>query len=239
MASARVLGSAGQRSRRSAVYSQPMNLIAIDTALEACSVGVVPGDGAPVLLSETIGRGHAERLMPMIAVAMAEAGLAFADLDRIVVTVGPGSFTGLRVGIAAARGIALAIDRPAIGIGTLDVLAAAARLLAGPVPVLALLDARRGELYGQAFAADGRALSPPEAAAADHFVGLLRPGMVLAGSGAALLPAEAPVAHRSGTPDIADLVALGADAPVGGSPRPLYLRPPDAKPQAHAAVARR
>lgn len=216
-----------------------MNLLAIDTALEACSVGVAAGGRPPVTLSELIGRGHAERLFPMVAAAMREAGLAFADLDRIAVTVGPGSFTGLRVGIAAARGFALAANRPAVGIGTLAVIAATARRLVGAVPVLALLDARRGEAYGQAFAADGRPLSPPEVAAPTHFAELVRPGMVLCGSGAALFDGAAPVAHRASVPDIADVVALGcAAAAPSAPPRPLYLRPPDAKPQAHAAVAR-
>jgi tRNA threonylcarbamoyl adenosine modification protein YeaZ len=216
-----------------------MNLLAIDTALEACSVGVAAGGRPPVTFSELIGRGHAERLFPRVAAAMSEAGLAFADLDRIAVTVGPGSFTGLRVGIAAARGFALAAGRPAVGIGTLAVIAATARRLAGDVPVLALLDARRGEAYGQAFAADGSPLSPPEAAPPGHFAALLRPAMVLCGSGAALLQSDAPVAHRLAVPDIADLLALGrAAAAQSAPPRPLYLRPPDAKPQAHAAVAR-
>ena len=112
-----------------------MNLLAIDTALEACSVGVAVDGGSPVFVSETIGRGHAERLFGMISAAMEQAGIGYAALDRIAVTIGPGSFTGIRVGIAAARGLALVTGCPVAGIGTLAVLAESARAAAGTVPV--------------------------------------------------------------------------------------------------------
>jgi tRNA threonylcarbamoyl adenosine modification protein YeaZ len=221
-----------------------MRLLAIDTSLEACSVGVARDDAPPVLQSESIGRGHAERLFGMIRSAMTEAGLAFSDLDRIAVIVGPGSFTGLRVGIAAARGLALVVERPVVGVGTLAVHAATARRLAGPRPVLALLDARRGELYGQAFAADGAALGEPAVAAAEVFAAQVTAGMALAGSGAGLVAAKlaaggADIVHRHSAPDLAALVELARDAPPATAPpRPLYLRAPDARPQAGKQVAR-
>jgi tRNA threonylcarbamoyladenosine biosynthesis protein TsaB len=221
-----------------------MNLLAIDTSLEDCSVGVAARDREPVLLSETIGRGHAERLFGMISAAMADAGLGSAALDRIAVTVGPGSFTGVRVGIAAARGLALVTGCPIVGIGTLEVVAEAARTRAGAVPVMAVLDARRDEVYAQAFDAAGRPLREAEAGPAAGFAARLADGMVLAGSGAGLVAAAAgqpagPV-HADISPDIAALVRLGLAAPApAGPPRPLYLRPPDAKPQAAAVVARR
>jgi tRNA threonylcarbamoyl adenosine modification protein YeaZ len=221
-----------------------MKLLAIDTALEACSVAVAAGDGKQsIVVSEIVGRGHAERLFGMIEAAMAEAGLAFADLDRIAVTVGPGSFTGLRVGIAAARGLALVVKCPVVGLGTLAVHAEAARAVAGPVPVLALLDARRDEFYGERFAADGTPVGPAEVGAAAHFAALVAKGDVLAGSGAdgvasALPEAFAPIVHRASAPDMHALLRLALRAPVSGaSPRPLYLRPPDAKPQAEKRIA--
>lgn len=221
-----------------------MRLLAIDTSLESCSVGVVSDGAPPILHSEVIGRGHAERLFGMIRSAMAEAGLAFADLDRIAVTVGPGSFTGLRVGIATARGLALVVECPVVGIGTLAVHGATARALAGPRPVLALLDAHRGELYGQAFAADGAAISEPEIAAAETFAARVTPGMVLAGSGADIVAAKrrgaVEIVHRRSAPDLAGLVELAERAPdTGLPPRPLYLRAPDARPQLGKEVARR
>jgi tRNA threonylcarbamoyladenosine biosynthesis protein TsaB len=219
-----------------------MRVLAMDTSLEACSVAIAGGRGGPVLVSEMIGRGHAERLFGMIDAAMQDAGLAFADLDRIAVTVGPGSFTGLRVGIAAARGFALALGRPAVGIGTLDVHAASARGLVGARPVLALLDARRDELYGQAFDADGLPLSAPMIAGADVLRRALIPGMVLAGSGAPMVAAlveGAEIVHTLSAPDIAAVLALAVAAPDPVSPpRPLYLRAPDAKPQLDKTVAR-
>src|SRR3954449_1964487 len=116
-----------------------MRLLAIDTTLEACSVGVSAADARPpVTISEVIGRGHAERLIGMVQSALNEAGLTVADLERIAVTIGPGSFTGVRVGIAAVRGLTLVTSCPAVGIGTLAVIAERARALAGARPVLAV-----------------------------------------------------------------------------------------------------
>lgn len=221
-----------------------MRLLAIDTALEACSVGVVDGERA-FTQSEDAGRGHAERLMGMIAATMAEAGIAFADLDRIAVTVGPGSFTGVRVGIAAARGLALVSGTGTVGVTTLAVHAEEARLVLGARPVLAVIAAGRGELYGAVYAADGRELAPPRTASAQVFAALVAGDIVLAGSGVDLVVAALPmdtqvsVGHRRSAPSVGALCALALRAPASdGSPRPLYLRPPDAKPQAGAAVAR-
>jgi tRNA threonylcarbamoyl adenosine modification protein YeaZ len=223
-----------------------MRLLAIDTALEACSVGVSADDAhPPVTISEIIGRGHAERLLGMVGEALAEAGLNAADLDRIAVTIGPGSFTGLRVGIAAARGLALVTGCPAVGIGTLAVLAEHARSLAGARPVLAVLDARRGEVYAQSFDRHGEPLGPPEVATAALIAERVDQKTLIAGAGADQLLAElgsfdeARVVHRDAAPDIAALLRLGRHASVPAlPPRPLYLRPPDAKPQAAFAVSR-
>jgi tRNA threonylcarbamoyladenosine biosynthesis protein TsaB len=223
----------------------PMKLLAIDTASEKCSVGIAAEGRPAVLLSETLGRGHAERLFGMIASAMAESGMGFADLGRIAVTVGPGSFTGVRIGIAAARGLALVLGCPVAGIGTLDVLAEAARAEAGAVPVLAVIDARRDEVYAQAFDRDGRPLSAPAAGPVGDVTALLTPAMVLAGSGARLVAAtpagsNVRIVHHDSAADIAALVRLGLAALVPvGAPRPLYVRLPDAKPQTAAAVPRR
>ena len=223
-----------------------MRLLVIDTAAEACSVGISIEGRPPILLSETIGRGHAERLLGMVAEAMDAAGLAFAELERIAVTVGPGSFTGVRVGIAAARGLALVVGCPVAGIGSLAVHAEKARALVGPHPVFAALDARRGEVYGQAFAADGSPLGEAEVGSPAGFAARLGGDVLLAGSGASLVAAalggasETRIVHRDVAADLAALVRLGLAAPPpDAAPRPLYLRPADAKPQHAAAVARR
>lgn len=219
-----------------------MNLLAIDTAADACSVGVVAGSAAPLLRMEVIGRGHAETLMGMIADAMAAAGLGYADLDRIAVTVGPGSFTGLRVGIAAARGLALVHGTETVGIGTLAVHAATVGFASGK-PVLAVLAAGRGEVYGQRFGGEG---GPPRVASPQVFAAEVVEGMALAGSGADLVVAALPmtvrphVLHRNTAPDIAALCRLAlAAAKPAGPPKPLYIRAPDARPQAAMQVPRR
>jgi tRNA threonylcarbamoyl adenosine modification protein YeaZ len=219
-----------------------MRLLAIDTAWEASSVAVMDGDRV-VVRSDDIGRGHAEILMRQIESAMGEASFGFADLDRIAVASGPGSFTGLRIGIAAARGIALVTGKPAIGVGVLAVHAAHA---GGSVPVLAVLAAGRGEIYGQYFAADGAPLGEPRAASPEVFAAGLERGAVLAGSGADLVIAALPmderprVAHRRSAPDVAVLARLAAAAPANAAPpRPLYIRLPDARPQGAARIARR
>ena len=160
---------------------------------------------------------------------MAQAGLAFDRLDRIAVTVGPGSFTGLRVGIAFAKGLALALDKPAVGIGTLEALAAEAAGLVFPA-----IDARRGQLYLQAFE-DGRALMAPDALSAEVAAARLaelsqgRP-FTLVGSGAALLADVAPGAAiiAAEGPDARHVARLAA-ARAPGPLKPLYLRAPDAK----------
>ncbi len=218
-----------------------MRLLVIDTALEACSVGVVDGERT-IVRSENIGRGHAEILMGQVESALAEANLEFADLDRIAVVVGPGSFTGLRVGIAAARGFALVTGKPALGIGTLSVHAAEAK----GGPVLATLAAGHGEIYGQFFAADGSEAGPARVASPEVFAAELTAAMALSGSGADLVIAALPmdvrprVIHRNAASDIATLcrVALIAPDPTA-APKPLYIRPPDAKPQGAAKIAHR
>ena len=222
-----------------------MRLLAIDTASEACSVGIVVGERT-VLRTENAGRAHAERLMGMIEAAAGEAGLTVSDIDRIAVTVGPGSFTGVRIGIAAARGLALVTGAEMVGISTLAVHAEDARTTAGALPVLAVIVAGRGELYGAVYEADGHETSPPRAASAQTFAALVAADTVLAGSGADLIVAALPmdlrpaIAHRAAAPDIAALCRLGLSAaPQREPPRPLYLRAPDARPQAAEQIARR
>jgi tRNA threonylcarbamoyl adenosine modification protein YeaZ len=221
-----------------------MNLLAIDTAADACSVGVV-ADGAWILRSEALKRGHAERLMGMIAEAMAAASLGFSALHRIAVTVGPGSFTGLRVGIAAARGLALVNSTPLVGVTTLAVHAETARAKLGHMPVLAVIAAGRGEVYGQIFTAAGEPVGEPAVGSPQAIAALHDERVAIAGSGADLVVAALPmdrhpvVSHRDAFPDIAALCRLGiAAGPQKEPPRPLYIRPPDARPQAGAGVAR-
>src|ERR1700731_2006240 len=121
-----------------------MRVLAIDTALDACSAAVLDTAAAGITASETlaIGRGHAEALLPLVARVMDRAGVEFAELDAIPVTTGPGSYTGLRVGISAARGIALAAGKPAIGLSTLAGLAAPPLASRAGGPIMAAVGGR-------------------------------------------------------------------------------------------------
>ncbi len=140
-----------------------MNILAFDTCFDACSACVArTGDGVVEVLASALERfetGHAERLVPMIDEVMARAGVAFADIDRLAVTVGPGTFTGTRIGIAAARGLALATGIPVVGASSLAVMAEVAARELGPrkagEDLLVAVDARRGEVYVQLFGANG------------------------------------------------------------------------------------
>ncbi len=178
---------------------------------------------------EVMARGHQERLAPMARDVMARAGIGFDRLARIAVTVGPGSFTGLRVGIAFAKGLALALDLPAVGIGTLEALAAEGSGLVFPV-----IDARRGQVYLQAFE-DGRALMAPDAVSAETAaariaeLSLGRP-FTLVGSGAPLLAdlARGAMVIDAEGADARQVARLAAGRQPGPL-RPLYLRAPDAR----------
>lgn len=206
-----------------------MIILALDTCLAACSVAILDGGRVLAARSEPMARGHQERLAPLAAEIMAEAGLAFADLDRIGVTLGPGSFTGLRVGLAFAKGLGAALSLPVVGVGVLEALADGQ-----PGLVFAVMDAKRGQLYLQAFE-DGRPVMAPDAldhgTAAARLVELAagRPA-TLVGPGAALLAEVLPDA-RAVALDHADPAAVArlAAARTPTPPRPLYLRAPDAK----------
>lgn len=203
-----------------------MIVLAIDTCLFACSVAVVDGEQVLARRVEPMSRGHQERLAPLVQEAMAEAGLGFDKLERIGVTVGPGSFTGLRVGLAFAKGLASALSIPAVGIGALEALA---HTESGNV--VAVLDAKRGQVYLQAFS-DGAPVSAPDALpieTAAARVAEFAPD-ILIGTGAALLAGVRP-GVRVIEADITDPVAVARLAALRSPvpPRPLYLRAPDAK----------
>lgn len=212
-----------------------MRVLVVDTALGLCSAGVFEveaGVARPAgLRSEAMVKGHQERLGGLARDAVAEAG-GFAGLDRIGVTVGPGSFTGLRVGMAFAQGLGAALGVPVVGISTLDGLAAS---VDGEGPTAALIDARRGQVYAR-FWRGGEAQGPAGALpieAARERAAALGSGARLIGSGAVLIADGVPAstAFDLAGPAPEALARLTAAAePEASPPRPLYLRAPDATP---------
>src|SRR5690349_11789888 len=142
-----------------------MLILAIDTALDSCAAAVLDTSAGVVAQeSQAMKRGHAEALMPLIARVMKASGVAFAALDRIAATTGPGSFTGLRVGLSAARGIALAASKPVVGVTTLTAYAAPVVSENGEHPVLSAIDARHDHVYFQMVGGDGSSLIQPKVA---------------------------------------------------------------------------
>ncbi|KWT67056.1 putative chaperone protein [Hyphomicrobium sulfonivorans] len=230
-----------------------MILLAFDTCFDGCSVCVAEqqGDRLRVLSSamERFETGHAARLVPMIGEAVQQAGIDFNVIGHIAVTTGPGTFTGTRIGIAAARAIALATDARTTGISSLAVMAEVARREIDARTLAVVVDARRGEVYAQLFDAEhgAESASPPQllsvADAAE--LGGSHP-VVFVGSAAEQIAATA-TEHgrdaRAALPDLLpDAVAL-AHVAVGVAPSdapllPFYLRPPDARPQEGKTIAR-
>ena len=226
-----------------------MRLLAFDTAADGCSAGVF-SDGRPLALrSSDGGRGHAERLPRLIGDVLEAASTELDELDALAVTIGPGSFSGIRTGLAAARGLALVTGLDTIPVTTLEALAAPLLDHTPPAaPVAALLDARRGELFLQRFTVDGvpreapRGLTP--AAAAAELDGAWR----LVGNGAALVLPHLDAGRVTLVEGRLDAtgVALAAErdrrrgvAPVPGFDlHPCYARDADARPGAGRPLVR-
>jgi len=226
-----------------------MRILAIDTALAVCAAAVLDTEQPGLQARESVPmvRGHAEALMPLIARVMDAAKLEFTELDRIAVTTGPGSFTGLRVGIAAARGIALAAAKPSVGLSTLAAYAAPLIASDDNIPVVAAIDARHEQVYLQVFGVGGRTLVSPRVTPIAEAIRLVAIGPArIVGSAANLIaaawpegqPAPASVEEHPAA-DIEWVARLGAAATSSAPPKPLYLRAPDAQPQDASRLARR
>ena len=218
-----------------------MLILAIDTALDACAAAVLDTSASKPIAQESqaMKRGHAEALMPLIARVMKASGVAFTALDRIAVTTGPGSFTGLRVGLSAARGIALAAGKPVVGVTTLTAFAAPIVSENSEHPVISAVDARHDHVYFQVLGGDGSSLIKPKVAPIAEALDAARFGAPhLVGNATNILadrwPADAPPPFKidqQPAPDIVWVAWLGAAVNPESSPaRPYYLRAPDAKP---------
>ncbi|MCY0093088.1 tRNA (adenosine(37)-N6)-threonylcarbamoyltransferase complex dimerization subunit type 1 TsaB [Hoeflea ulvae] len=221
-----------------------MLTLAIDCSARFCSVALFQDDTDLILASASpdIGRGHAEHLPAVLQSVLDEAGVALPDLGRIGVSIGPGSFAGIRVGVAFARGLALALDVPVVGVGSLEAIAIPAAQQSGK-PVLAVLDAGRDCVWALLVGADGCPSAPAAELTPAAAVALaLEARCALSGSGAPLLAAldaalEPHVLTDLVAPRIEDVARLAARLDPQANPaEPRYLREADAKPQAGFAV---
>jgi len=218
-----------------------MNVLGLDSATDACSAAILRGGTVIARRHETMRRGHAEVLMVLVQDVMRRAALDFGSLDLIATTVGPGGFTGLRIGLASARGLALAGRIPIVGITTLEAVARAQ--LPVETPFLIALDTKRADVYVQLFASGGVPQGEPAAVMPNDIAARLPAGRISVGGNArdAVLralagrnprpePLDGPI-----QPDAAIVAAMGAErhascgANISAAPRPLYLRPPDAR----------
>ena len=232
-----------------------VKLLALDTATGACSVAIWREGGISERRMTAMTHGHAEALMPMVREAMDADGALFTDLDAIAVTVGPGAFTGIRIGLAAARGMALAARLPVLGVTTLEALAHAVteEERAGR-KVLAAIDSRRRDVFAQLFGADLAPEGEPEITAPEALAARLGAmPIVVAGDGAGLLGdalarAGGDITESAAAPwpDAAHVAAIAAvrystldpEAAKAPPPAPLYLRPPEAKVPRHGGRLR-
>ena len=210
-----------------------MLVLALDSAGSACSTALWRDGEVVARRFAVMARGQSEALIPMVQAVMAEAGCTFPQVDLLAVSVGPGAFTGIRIGLSAARALALAADKPLAGIATTEAIAAA-------IPkserlghtVMVVMDSRRAELWVQLFSADLAPIGPIQALLPEQAALAVSGPVVLAGDGAPLVAPLLPGARMaaiSGHVDAAQVAQLAAerwpDAVL--APEPLYLRPAD------------
>lgn len=202
-------------------------ILAVDTCFGACSAAVVAGTRVLASRHVVMERGHAEALAPMVRDVMADAGLSFDALDKLAVTTGPGSFTGQRVGLAFMRGLRVALHKPLAGVTSLAAMAEQARAQTGCAVAAAVHDAKRDEVY---LALRGEDVPAQIMSVADAIVFLGRfPRLALAGTAAKRVARPDSVITAILAPDAIWVAQIATNADASEVPRPLYLRPPDAK----------
>jgi tRNA threonylcarbamoyl adenosine modification protein YeaZ len=214
-----------------------MRILAFDTTLAACSAAVFDTSADRLLAHrfEPMERGHAEALVGMVRDVLDRGGVALSQIDRIAVTVGPGTFTGVRIGLSLARGLKLALGTPVWGLTSLEAIRLNVRDNPEQRPIASVIDARRGEFYFAAWAPDGAAIVAPCAIRQEDAADLVPRESLVLGTGAARLLelAGAPRDLRRGRDDLPDAARIAEAArdraPGAEPPQPLYLRPPGAR----------
>lgn len=224
-------------------------ILAIDTALAATSACLLDPRQTEPLAAEVLpmAGGHAEALFPLLERVIARTADGFDGIRRVAVTIGPGSFTGIRIGVAAARAIGLACKVPVVGVSTLAALAAPSIAAGGRSPIVAAIDARHGNVYVQAFGSTGETvLGPALMSASDAVRGVGASQIRLVGSGGPIMAiAAAPLGIGADADEASVLIDIGFVARLGALadprralPRPLYLKAPDATPPAPVSLLR-
>ncbi|MCA3554359.1 tRNA (adenosine(37)-N6)-threonylcarbamoyltransferase complex dimerization subunit type 1 TsaB [Aestuariivirga sp.] len=213
-----------------------MKILSLDAAMAACSAAVIDTEVALPLAAALVEmeRGHAEALPSMVAEVMACSGLAMSQIDRVAVTTGPGAFTGVRIGLAMARGLGLARGIPVIGIDSLSAIAANETARSH---LLVVSDARNDEVYAALFDADRKLIMGPQVAVAAHVAAGLPGKTVVLGTAARSAVAASGrgdliLSQAFPLPVASRFARIYAGAAAGNRPAPLYLRTPDARPQA-------
>jgi len=227
-----------------------VRILVLDTALGFCSAAVFDGGGKESVSGQslTMDRGHAEALIPLVESVMADVPGGFSSLDRIAVTVGPGSFTGLRVALSAARAFGFAAQKPVFGISTLQAFAEPWRGHGDGLAIASVIDARHKHVYFELIGCHGESLHSAAIVPIDEAVQCLRDKSVrLVGSAASLLGEAAAQAglnprvepdQLGPDPKAIALFCARSDA-TSCPPSPLYLRPPDVTPQTGGRIARK
>jgi len=209
-----------------------MHWLAIDTSMNGCGVGVARADGAEFIKTEHMMRGQSERLMPMLTDIVAQAGLSLPDIDAFVVTCGPGTFTGLRIGLSVARALAQVSGKPLVGIETFDGLYESAREQVAGKPACVLVETKRSDYYMRIFDANGMAEGAGTCVSAEDLRALLTPDHVLIGDANARAMAETGFSGATidiVSPDPSAMIACAkrADLTQNRSVTPVYLRSAD------------
>ena len=232
------------------------NLLAVDTTFKVCSVALRYKDSSNKVITTSrtkqVGLGHAEHLIGMIENIIVDARIALAELDALAVAIGPGSYTGIKVGVAAIRGLALATGLPIYTASSLAVVSRCnyaqlqpSRSFDYSLPTLVCINARRDQIYFQILSgATQKALTSPQIGSIDDAVNKV---LTLYDKIMVVLPSDLNIAkaliakgvmveteHEAALPSAEYL--LDVDLTLANKPSPLYLRPPDAKPQSRKVV---
>ena len=220
-----------------------MITLALDTASSNCAVALINDGRVLARVSENIGKGHAEKLIDQIIEVKNTSGLDLDKVDRIAVNIGPGSFTGVRIGVATARGLALALKKPAVGVSSLEAIGFEALKRFPEHHVIAVIDAGRDMVYRQEFDEKLGPLIPPEVKACENVVASLDNKAIVAGPFAETIAHSAGIAENRifsiAAPDVLSFAILAQSKKSNGAPKPLYLREADAKPQMGFSLPRK